>query len=197
MSVHAGKALIHDLAVKPAVQAMAALVLVAGVSLQLWRASDLLYVMKNDSRLSASAWLARHAKPGDTVEYFELPSDVLRGRIHKLPAVPDGVATHNAATLLLEPRALQQGAPEGQFVIVQGPDDMAWHWFCPAWMYERLRNGKLGYDLAADFPRTGRFSHDHLVLVSPQVQIYAKRERMDALGLNAISAPPPRFPRLN
>ncbi len=170
---------------KRALQVLALLVLVSGSGLQLWRALDLLHVMNDDARTQAAAWLAQFARPGSKVEYFELASETLRGRIHKLPVIPPGVESRNASLLLPV-----GGKMDGEFVIAQGPDDMSWHWFCPAWVYQGLLDGRLGYDLAADFQSPGRFSHEHLVLVSPRVQIFVRKDQMAALGLQALPPPP-------
>jgi hypothetical protein len=170
---------------KRTLQVFALLVLVSGSGLQLWRALDLLHVMNNDTRTQAAAWLARFARPGSKVEYFELGSDTLRGRIHRLPAIPPGVESRNATALF--PLG---GKMDGEFVIAQGPDDMSWHWFCPAWVYQGLLDGQLGYDLAADFQSPGRFSHEHLVLVSPRVQVFVRKDQMAALGLQPLPPPP-------
>ena len=167
---------------KRGLQVFALLVLVSGSGLQLWRAWDLLQVMNDDTRTRAAAWLARFARPGTKVEFFELASDTLSGRINKLPAIPPGVKSRNASVLFPV-----GGKMDGEFVIAQGPDDMSWHWFCPAWVYQGLLDGRLGYDLAADFQSPGRFSHEHLVLVSPRVQIFVRKDQMAALGIAAAS----------
>jgi dolichyl-phosphate-mannose-protein mannosyltransferase len=167
---------------KRGLQVFALLVLVSGSGLQLWRAWDLLQVMNDDTRTRAAAWLARLARPGTKVEFFELASDTLSGRINKLPAIPPGVKSRNASVLF--PIG---GKMDGEFVIAQGPDDMSWHWYCPAWVYQGLLDGRLGYDLAADFQSRGGFSHEHLVLVSPRVQIFVRKDQMAALGIAAAT----------
>jgi hypothetical protein len=168
---------------RPAFQVFALLVFVSGSGLQLWRAWDLLQVMKNDTRTRAAAWLARLARPGTKVEFFEMASNTLSGRINKLPAIPPGVESRNASVLF--PAG---GKMDGEFVIAQGPDDMSWHWFCPAAVYQDLLNRRLGYDLVADFQPTGRFSHEYLVLVSPRVQIFARKDQVTALRLQPLVA---------
>jgi 4-amino-4-deoxy-L-arabinose transferase-like glycosyltransferase len=168
-----------------ALRAAAALVIVAGCGLQLWRAYDLHLTMKNDSRLLATAWLAQHVRPGDRVEYFELPSDRLRVRIQRLPQAPPGAEMRNASAVLA-----QGGALDGQFVITQGPDDQSYFWFCSARTYYGLLNGSLGYQLAATIQAPARFSHEHLVLVNPRVQIFVRRDHAEQIGLKPESLPP-------
>jgi 4-amino-4-deoxy-L-arabinose transferase-like glycosyltransferase len=166
-------------------RAAAVLIIVAGCGLQLWRAFDLHSTMKNDSRLLATAWLAQHVRPGDRVEYFELPSDRLRVRIHRLPQAPAGAEMRNASAVLA-----QGGTLDGQFVITQGPDDQSFFWFCSARVYYGLLNGSLGYEHAATIQAASRFSHEHLVLVNPRVQIFVRRDHAARIGLKP--EPPPR-----
>ncbi len=173
---------------KPLLRAAAVLIIVAGAGLQLWRATDLLYVMRNDSRLQAGKWLEARTRPGDKIEFFELASLNLSGRVYRLPPVPNGVTTRNASLTALP----ENGKMDGAFAITQGPDDLELHWFCSAEMYRGLNDGSLGYALAAVFDSPGRFSHEHLVLVSPRVEIYVRKDLAQERGVTPIQHMPAR-----
>ena len=166
-----------------ALRALAALVIFSGAGLQIWRAADLLHVMHNDSRLAAAAWLEKYAQPGDRVEYFELAGNVLGGRLYRLPPMPNFVEPRNASATAIP----GHGPMDGAFAITQAADDQKLHWFCPAQIYRGLQDGSLGYELAAVFDPPGRFSHEHLVLVSPRVEIYVRKDLRAARGVPAFT----------
>ncbi len=157
-------------------------VILAGCGFELLRGADLTYLLWNDPRYAASAWLERYVRPGDRVEFFEIATGQLAGRINKMPHMPKGVQLRDALqTLRPGPRPL-----DGEFVLTVGPEDQELHWFCPEWVHRGLLNGSLGYELAASIQMPSLFSHPHLDHhVNQRVQIFVRRDRAEKLGLRA------------
>ena len=148
-------------------RAVAILILVSGCGLWLLRGADLTYAMLNDSRHEASAWFTQHARPGDRVEFFGP-----KGRVVLLPRLPDGLIPLNSRV----GSRPGEGALQGEFVLAIGPEDQENHRRCPAWVYEGLKSGSLGYDMVAEI-RTSFTPHPNLFWVDPRIQIFARRDR--------------------
>lgn len=186
LALYAGRALAAALeSSRRALRATAWLVLLAGAGLQLARAADLTYLLLNDPRYAATAWLERYARPGDRLEYFESVTGEYRVRIHKFPRIPKGVEVLDAAT------TLQPGSRpiNGDFVLTLGPEDQQLHWFCPAATHAALKNGSLGYDLVAVIKKPALFSHPHLNHINMPIEIFVRRDRVAQLGLRPAEVP--------
>lgn len=168
---------------RASLRAAAMVTILAGSGFALARAADLTYLMWNDPRYTASAWLEAYARPGDRVEFFESVTGQFAGRANKMPYLPDGVRFHDAA------QTLPPGARPlaGEFVLTVGPEDQELYWFCPAWTHHRLLNGSLGYDLVASIQKPSLFSHPHFDHhINQRIEIFVRRDRAEQLGLTTL-----------
>jgi 4-amino-4-deoxy-L-arabinose transferase-like glycosyltransferase len=133
--------------------------------------AEVTHAMLTDARRPASRWLREHAAAGDVIGFF--------GRPHQLPLIPAGVraqALHDGA----DPRE-RLLAVQPRWVVV-APDYFAdpgreRSIFLPAQVYDGLRNGSLGWRLAARFESKGllRRPLPYLPYVNPVVQVYERR----------------------
>lgn len=131
---------------------------------------EVTHAMLTDARGPASAWLSQRAAAGDTLGFF--------GRPHQLPRIPANV--HVVAFQEGDVAALLAAA-RPRWVIV-APDYFAEPTrersiFLPQEVYEGLREGSLGWTLAARFESKGllRRPLPYLPYVNPVVQIYERR----------------------
>ncbi len=162
-----------------AVGAVAALTLVA------WDV-DLTYGMLRDSRYTAGAWIAEHARPGDALEYF--------GSEHKHPPMPASLTSRiairnrgsnvRADTSEAAVQTVITGWAERRprFVVLV-PDytnpGKPYAATCPPPIYRGLEDGSLGYRRVALFetpallPWAHRPELDHPV-VNPPIRLYER-----------------------
>lgn len=133
--------------------------------------AEVTHAMLTDARRPASRWLRENAAAGDVVGFF--------GRPHQLPLIPAGVraeALHEGA----DPRE-RLLAVQPRWVVV-APDYFAdpareRSLFLPAQVYNGLRDGSLGWQLAARFESKGLLGRalPYLPYVNPVVQVYERR----------------------
>lgn len=132
--------------------------------------AEITHAMLTDARGPASAWLRERATAGDTLGFF--------GRPHQLPRIPANV----------QPVAFQEGDVAAQLTaarprwVIVAPDYFAEpkrerSIFLPQEVYDGLREGSLGWTLAARFESKGllRRPLPYLPYVNPVVQIYERR----------------------
>ncbi|MGE0126730.1 MAG: ArnT family glycosyltransferase [Blastocatellales bacterium] len=153
-------------------------------------AADLTYAQYRDTRYAAADWFKREAKTGDRVEYFGAPETMpyLSSDIVSRPVAGRanwvGEFGHGSATL-------QYLAKEGPEYVAIIPDwtsqpGMERSVDCPPEVYEALKDGSVGYALAAYFPPRSllaRFFSNRWLSrppldnpsVCPPVRIFARR----------------------
>jgi hypothetical protein len=137
----------------------------AALMIALLRGLDLTYLMVNDSRYAAAAWIHGRARAGDGVEMF--------GPMHLLPPLTADIRLRQAIefySFLGPPRTgpdavaeIVQGWRERRpsFIIVQpdftSPPGAERSPSCPVEVYDALKDGSLGYREAAYFETPGLF----------------------------------------
>jgi hypothetical protein len=135
--------------------------------------TELTYEMLRDSRETLAAWIDRHHNAGDSIGYFGPPAKLPRpvtpvqfklvvpwhGTVLKVRTTPEQVAAmaemvkaSKVNTVLL---VEDNWEPENPYGVT-----------CPAGLYERLRNGSLGFHLAAE-------------LQTPPLLRWTERPRLD------------------
>jgi len=146
------------------------LVTVALLMPSLTGAAEITHAMFTDARGPASAWLSQNSMAGDTLGFF--------GRPHQLPRIPANV---HAVAFQEGDVAAQLAVARPRWVIV-APDYFAEPTrersiFLPSEVYQALRDGSLGWTLAARFESEGllRRPLPYLPYVNPMVQIYERR----------------------
>jgi hypothetical protein len=181
---------------RAAVRVASALLAAALCILPLLRGVDLTYAMLRDSRYDAARWLNASAEDGNRVEFF--------GPDQKLPRLKGSLAVSRAVRFVgsmqgvhyspeeIEAMAAGIAARAPDYVLVI-PDhsslaDFPYGITCPNELYDRLRDGSLGYRLAARFetpPLIRWVRRPALVkypLVNPPVQIFARVAHSTAAG---------------
>ncbi len=172
---------------RPWLAAGMALVAAGAMGLNFLRGADLTYAMLRDSRYDAAAWLAPRTASGARIEYFgptqKLPplergavaerAILYLGAIRKASTGPDAVAEIVAGWAARQPRFIismpDHSSPVGF------PDSAT----CPPAIVDGLREGKLGYQLAARFetppllPWVRRPALDY-PSVNPPIQIFER-----------------------
>jgi hypothetical protein len=159
------------------------------LGLALLRGVDLTHAMLHDSRYAAAQWLAAHAPPGTTIEFF--------GPSATLPALGPGVKTARATPFLGAAHRHETG-PDAVTAILDGwrarrpeliillPDHSSLpgaphNITCPPEVYRGLLQGTYGYRLAVAFetpplfPWVRRPALDY-PSVNPPVLIFARVE---------------------
>jgi hypothetical protein len=133
---------------------------------------DLTYQMLHDARYQAGEWLARHARAGDTLAYF--------GGVDQLPALPPGVTARQMPRGAVAAEVLTQ---ENVSFVLVSPDffseaGMDRSPALPEGVYERLKDGSLGFQRVAAFrtePLVGTPLR-YLPFVNPPVQVFHRVE---------------------
>lgn len=176
-------------------RAAGATVAIMAIAIGLLRGADLTYVMINDSRYPAAAWLSQAAPAGATVEYF--------GESAELPPLAPTVITTRAteyrgaivrprldAERIAEIRAgWQQRQPD--FIILlpdhSSPPGAPHNVTCPPEIYQQLLDGSLGYRLVRHFktppllPWVRRPALDY-PSVNPPIRVFARQPDAPARG---------------
>jgi hypothetical protein len=170
--------------------------------LGLLRGADLTYAMLQDSRYAAANWLNAQGRPGDRVGFFgpdqKLPrvrSDLEYVRIVPFLGTYPGVH-YSAAEIDEMARGVDESATE--FVLVLTDHSMQpglpYGSTCPPALYDRLRDGSLGYRLVARietpplFPWVHRPSVIDYPVVDPPVEIFERVRPPTSLGRPSRSA---------
>ncbi len=182
LGMFAGNALSRGMRARHAAVRWAAVaVLAGGCGVAALRDADIVYATQRDARYTASAWFAQHTRAGDSVEIFSpLKSLVFYPRLPAGLVVIPSEATPSPGVANLM----------GDFVLVMGkhlPDE---RWRCPAWVYEGLQNGSLGYLLAARITTPTLYLHPEPE-VNPQMEVYVRRDRAAGAGITSRSTPQP------
>ena len=159
----------------------------ASLGLSLLRGADLTYSMLRDSRYAAGEWLSAHAAAGDRVEFF--------GPTQKLPPLERGVISERAIVYLgairkpnIGPDAVAEILDHWRKIqpkfIISIPDHSSPPGFpdsatCPPAIADGLRQGLLGYELAAEFKSPTLFPWAHrpeldYPTVTPPIRVFAR-----------------------
>jgi len=153
---------------------------------------DLTYAMLRDSRYATADWLNARLQPGDHVEFFgphqKLPH--LKGKVKLARAVKfigtDRNVRYTPAEIQAMAREIADRAPD---IILVIPDHSSSPQYpfgttCPVGLYNLLRDGSLGYQLAAEIETPPLFSWllrpplDYPA-VNPPVQIFSRVTRSE------------------
>lgn len=150
-------------------KASAVAVLIAGLGWMTFRGVDLSYQMIFDARYEASRWIEGQFQPGDRGVYF--------GDASQLPLLPYGLTPRHAPEDG-DLEFIEQERARFAFVIQdwstkEGSDHS--RYLSPE-TYERLKDGSLGYRLAARFETRALwrrfFAGHHRYVVNPAVRIF-------------------------
>ena len=157
-------------------QAVAILFLVSGGGFELLHGADLTYALMRDSRYEAARWIDAHVPDGERVQYSS-PWP----RLWMLPRTRTGTAWSQFWTPNKE-------IPQDEFVVLFLQEKYENEFAVPAWLYERLTNGSLGYEPAATFQTPTLFSHP-LFFINPRIEIFVRRDIAQRIPPSKISTP--------
>jgi hypothetical protein len=150
-------------------KATAVTVCIGALGWMAFRGFDLSFQMMCDARYAASRWLEREFRPGDTAIYF--------GDSSQLPLLPPGLTPIHAPDAS-GPEFIERERARFVFVIQDWSSaaGMERSHYLSEDLYERLRNGSLGYRQVKLFetrPLWQRFhSGHHQYIVNPTVRVF-------------------------
>jgi len=137
----------------------------------LWLSVDLAFQMVNDSRHDAGTWLAIHMGPGSTLAHC--------GDIQSLPRVRSDVRILHVSGNREWRHSMEEHRPD---VVIMQPDwtskpGMEHSRSCPEEFIKRVKDGSLGYGLAAAFKSRSSIRRQLLDYpsVNPAVRIFIKK----------------------
>lgn len=149
-------------------------------------AADLSYAQWKETRLAAAAWIERHVRAGQEIEYF--------GVREAMPPLPAEIPTRRIAGRVdwkkesgHGPRILEylaSGGPEYVFITpdVTSKPGVPYSGDCPPEVYEALMQGRTSYTLAAYFatptilPEWFRRPRLDYPTVAPPVWLFARKD---------------------
>ncbi len=153
-----------------------------------WLSVDLVFQMVNDSRNDAGTWLGTHMGSGSTLAHC--------GDIQSLPRVRSDVQILHVSGNTDWRHSIEEHRPD---VVIMQPDwtskpGMEHSRSCPEEFIRRVKDGTLGYGLAAGF-KTRSLNRRQLLdypSVNPAVRIFAKKsvpEKVRVVGAPADDDP--------
>jgi hypothetical protein len=163
---------------------------------QLIVGADMTYAQYNDTRYEAAAWFERLGVPGSRVEYFGAPET--------MPGLPAGVSSGPVAGRIQWEGEFDHGPAVLEYLSKKGPEYVAIipDWTIPDWtskpgmersadcpleVYDKLREGAIGYTEAAYFPSRSLFRWrlrpplDN-PSVCPPVRIFARNDLLNRVN---------------
>jgi 4-amino-4-deoxy-L-arabinose transferase-like glycosyltransferase len=148
--------------------AAAALLLLLCAS-QAVKAIDMTWLMWNDSRYEAGAWLARNARPGDRIGYYG-------SEPNKLPFTDRAIGLVQGPT-----RFPLTDGPEFLIIVPYQSYETTHEYDLPETSYQALRSGRAGYRQMLGIRGEALLGRRPPLAVSPQVKIFVREDRLATL----------------
>jgi hypothetical protein len=139
-----------------------------GMANQVAKAAELEYRRIADKRYALATWFAEHARPGDRV-------GVVDG-VFKLPALDKSVEAVAVRPGPYAERFLETKPPEFFVVMPVHRGEVVREHLLPDYVFERLKNGSLGYTQVLDLPKSNLFETRQFTYVDPPAKVFVRAD---------------------
>jgi hypothetical protein len=155
-----------------------ALACVVALGVQFAKAGDLGYQRIVDRRYALASWFSENVRASDRVAAID--------GAFRLPPLPAEIVTVDIPRGAAAERFLETERPEFVVVIPFGHRKHTHELVLPEHVYQRLRDGSLGYKQVLGVGGQSLIPGNRFVLLNPPVKVFARSDQVSRLGEHSV-----------